>query len=615
MTDDFVYDIETYKNVFTLAAEHAEYPIKWCFEISDFRDDSRELVDWLYWLKSINARMVGFNNLGFDYPVIHLLMQMGKATPRILYDKAMSIIGSQEDENRWQHIVYPSDRHIAQLDLYKIHHFDNKARATGLKVIEFNMRSDNISDLPFPVGSTLTQEQIVKLREYNAHDVSETKKFYHQSTEMIRFREELSAKHGRDFMNHSDVKIGKEIFQMELEGNGVQCYEYGPNGRQPRQTQRTQINLAECIPSWIKFKSPEFERVRTWLASQVVTETKGVFKDLTATVGGLEFVFGTGGIHASVESKTFDANDDYTILDVDVTSLYPSIAIECELYPHHLGPTFVKTYRDLKEQRVSYKKGTAENAMLKLALNGVYGASNDKFSIFYDPLFTMRITLGGQMMLALLAEMLLTVPGLQIIQANTDGITCYLPRNQITPFDQVKGEWQALTRLTLEQVEYKRMVIRDVNNYIAVKTDGSVKRKGAYEYEMEWHQNHSGLVIPKVAEAVLVNDAPIRETVENWPDRMDFMMRAKVPRNSKLYLNYEGADYQLENTQRYYVSKGGGQLVKVMPPLAKKPGEWRRIGVESGWSVCPCNDLKQATLPIDYEYYIREVEKLCLGVM
>lgn len=612
--NDFIYDIETYPNCFTLAAEHADYPLKWCFEISDFRDDSRELVEWLYWIKSINGRLVGFNNVGFDYPVLHLLVQMGKATARILYDKAMSIIGSQENEDRWMHGVRPTDRAVEQIDLFKIHHFDNKARATGLKVIEFNMRSDNISDLPFPVGTVLTQEQIIKLRIYNAHDVSETKKFYHKSHDMIRFREELTSKHGRDFMNHSDVKIGKEIFQMELEKAGVQCYEYGPSGRQPRQTKRAQIALKDCIPDNVKLTHPEFVRIRDWMASQVITETKGVFKDLTAKVGGLEFVFGTGGIHASVDNKTFDADDEHMIMDVDVTSLYPSIAIEYGYYPEHLGPTFVPTYGGMRTDRISYAKGTAENAMLKLALNGVYGASNDQFSIFFDPLFTMRITIGGQLLIAMLAEQLIEA-NVDIIQANTDGITLYLKRCDEWYIRAICDQWMQHTRLNLEYAEYKRMVIRDVNNYIAVGVDGKVKRKGAYEHEMEWHQNHSGLVIPKVAEAVLVSDAPIRETIENWPDQMDFMMRVKVPRSSKLMLHYEGVDYPLENTQRYYVSKGGGQLVKIMPPLAKKPGEWRRIGVESGWSVCPCNDIRQATLPVDFDYYVREVEKLCLAVM
>lgn len=144
---------------------------------------------------------------------------------------------------------------------------------------------------------------------------------------------------------------------------------------------------------------------------------------------------------------------------------------------------------------------------------------------------------------------------------------------------------------------------------------GKIKRKGAYEYDMEWHQNHGALVIAKVTEKVLVEDAPIRETLESWPDKMDFMLRVKVTRGSKLVTVVDGADVPLENTQRYFVAKGGTPLFKIMPPLAKKPGVYRRIGVESGWGVCPCNNIADAVLPVDYGWYQQEIEKLCLGVM
>lgn len=605
------WDIETMPNCFTLAAEHCDYPLKWSFEISHFKDDSRELIEWLRWLVGHNAQMVGYNNVGFDYPVIHTLIQMGKATPEILYQKAMSIIHAQ-DTNRFASIVYPSDRYVEQIDLFKIAHFDNKARATSLKALEFVMKMDDIEDLPFPVGTSLTQEQIKVLKDYNAHDVTATKLFYHKMLEQIDFRAALTAKHGRDFMNHSDVKIGKEIFQMELEKVGVQCYKYGPNGREPMQTKRPVIRLAECIPNFIQFYSSEFDRVHQYLKQQVITETKGVFNDLVATVGGLDFVFGTGGIHASVENQVFEANEDYMILDVDVTSLYPSIAIEQGYYPEHLGKQFVEVYRRLRQQRVSYKKGTAENAMLKLALNGVYGASNDQFSVFFDPLFTMKVTLSGQMMLCMLAERLLCVSGLRIIQANTDGITVYVSRKSRQVVDDVCREWEKLCTLTLESVEYVKMIIADVNSYIAVKTDGSTKRKGRYEYDLDYHQNHSALVVPKVAEQVLVHGKPIRETVMNWPDKMDFMCRVKVPRSSKLYWG-EG-DTQIQNTTRYYVTTAGKPLTKVMPPLAKNPEKWRTFAIESGWQVQVCNDIKQATQPIAWEYYIREIEKLVLGM-
>lgn len=618
MTRDFIYDIETYPNVFTLSVEHADSDLQWMFEISDWRNDSQEIIQFLYWLSSSNARMVGFNNLGFDYPVIHDLIKMGKSDAKTLYEKAMAIINSQNSENRWAHQVYPSDRYVEQIDLFKIHHFDNVSRMTSLKVLEFNMRSDNIEDLPFPVGTVLTQQQCEVLKTYNKHDVAQTKKFYFETTKMIEFREELTAKYSKDFMNHNDTKIGKDFFIMKLEQSGVQCFEYGANGRQPRQSPRPQLALNDCILPWIKFDNPEFNQMLNWLKQQVITETKGVFKGLSCRVNGFEFVFGLGGIHGSIESEVIESDDEYTTQDWDVVSYYPSLAIANNFKPEHLGDTFCEIYKDLKEQRVNYKKGTTENAMLKLALNGVYGDSNNKFSVFYDPKFTMSITLNGQLLLCLLAEKLMVIDNLRLIQINTDGLTIHFKRSDQERVNKICSDWENMTKLQLEEIVYSRMFIRDVNSYIA-EYDGGVKRKGAYEYNLGWHQNASSIVVARVAEQVLLTGVPIREAVMNHPDKMDFMLRTKVPRSSKLMIVDEfGVDQQLQNTTRYYVAKGGGKLVKLMPPTPKmlKEGktEWRRIGINSGWGVQPCNDIKDQGLEIDYEYYIQETEKLVLGL-
>jgi hypothetical protein len=612
---DYIYDIETYPNVFTLAVEHAQAPICWSFEISDWRNDSRDIIAFLQFLKETDARLVGFNNLGFDYPVLHTLIRMGSSSASTLYDKAMAIIGSQDDDNKWVHTVNPSDRFVEQIDLFKIHHFDNKARATSLKVLEFNMRSDNIEDLPFPVGTVLTREQTEVLKRYNAHDVSETKKFYHQTLEMIAFREELTRKYNRDFMNHNDTKIGKDYFVMKLEEAGVSCYDYGDKGRTPRQTKRPVIHLKDAILPWISFEQPEFNRVLNWLKEQSITETKGVFTDLIARVSGFDFVFGLGGIHGSVESEVIESDDDHIIVDLDVTSYYPNLAITNGFYPAHLGRDFVSIYKHLFEQRKQYPKKSAESAMLKLALNGVFGDSNNQFSVFYDPQFTMSITLNGQLLLCLLAEGLMTIPGLRLIQVNTDGLTARVPRTHKLMVDMVRAAWQDRTGLNLEEAVYKAMMIRDVNNYIAVYEDGTTKRKGAYEWKAGWHQNAGGLVVPKVAEKVLVDGAPIRETVEQWPDIMDFMLRTKVPRSSHLAIEHPGQQPQkIQNITRYYIAKDGGRLFKWMPPLKGKQ-EWRKIGVESGWGVQVCNDIRDAgKLPVDFDYYVREVEKLCLSL-
>ena len=614
MTHDIIWDCETYPNVFTISARHAHLPLEWEFEISDWRNDSGAIIQWVHWLKFVGARMVGFNSIGFDYPILHALCRMGQANARTLYDKAQAIIESQDD-NRWMHMVKPTDRLVDQLDLFLIHHFDNRARSTSLKVLEFNMRADNISDLPFPIGTALTQDQVAVLKAYNRHDVMQTIQFYHHSTESIRFREELTARYQRDFMNHNDTKIGKDYFVMELEAAGVQCYDYGPQGRQPRQTRRPIIALKDAILPWIGFQEPEFQRVLEWLKEQTITETKGVFKNVTCTIAGFTFVFGLGGIHGSIESEVVESDSESVIVDLDVTSYYPTLAIANGFHPHHLGRTFVDIYSHLFEQRKSYPKGSPENAMLKLALNGVYGDSNNVFSVFYDPLFTMRITLNGQLLLCKLVEYILQVPEVRLIQCNTDGITVRIPRKSSYALQEACDKWQFLTRLNLEQVNYKRMCIRDVNNYLGQYENGKVKRKGAYEYEMEWHQDHSALVVPKVAEKVLLEGAPIRETVENWPDIMDFMLRVKVPRSSNLVIEYRenGTEQQfpLQNTTRYLITKTGGHLFKQMPPLKGKE-LWRQIGVEAGWKVTPCNDVSEARgARVDYSYYAEQVERLC----
>lgn len=612
LTTEVVWDIETFANVFTLTACHSEAPLWWCFEISPWRDDSRAIVEWVQWLAAHGGTMVGFNSLGFDYPVLHTLLRMGRADAPTLCAKAQAIIGAQDgDEERWMHAVKPADRIVRQVDLYKIHHFDNRARATSLKVLEFNMRADNIEELPFPVGSTLTQDQVPVLKAYNRHDVKMTRRFLTHTRDMIRFREELCVKYpDRDWINYNDTKIGKEFFTMRLEQSGVQCYTYGPEGRQPRQTRRNSIALREAILPWITFENPEFQRILNWLREQTITETKGVFKDVTARVGGIDIVFGLGGIHGSVESEVIEADAQTIIVDIDVEGYYPSTIVAQRFKPAHYPDKFCDIYAEIKEQRKLYRKGTAENAMLKLASNGVYGDSNNPFGPFYDPLMTMQTTLNGEMLLCLLAENLLKIPGLRIVQMNTDGLTVALPPQHRESLTQVVQWWEGITKLKMEYADYRRMFIRDVNSYIAQKLDGSVKRKGAYEWDREWHQDHSALVVPKVAERVLLEGAPIRETVEQWPDIMDFMLRIRVPRSS--YLCH--GDDRIQNTSRYLITKTGKPLFKWMPPLKGK-NEWRRIGVESGWNVTVCNDVREATgAQVDFDYYIREVEKLCNGL-
>jgi hypothetical protein len=465
--NDIVYDLETYPNCFLAGFKRVEDGMKWTFEVSDWVNQSKELTTFLTELRNNNYRMIGFNNIGFDYPILHMLIKMGSSSAKPLYDKAMAIIGSQYGQDRWAHGVKKNDWYVEQIDLFKIHHFDNVSKATSLKLLEFNMRMDNIEDLPFPVGQPLNQQQIKVLKEYMFHDIEATERFFFETKPMIKLREELSLKYNRDFMNHNDTKIGKDYFIMQLENSGVQCYEYGAEGRKPRQTKRPNIHLKEAILPWIHFENPEFERVVTWLRAQTITETKGVFKDLIAQVGGLDFVFGLGGIHASLNNEVIVPKDDEVLLDIDVESYYPSTAIAQRFRPAHYPELFCDIYAALKTERKKHKKGSAENAVFKLALNGVYGDTNQAFSVFYDPLMTMKITLNGQLLLCLLAERLMSLEGFRLVQVNTDGMTAIIKKNKLSEFRFIVQWWEWLTNLKMEESEYSRMFIKDVNNYLA----------------------------------------------------------------------------------------------------------------------------------------------------
>jgi hypothetical protein len=643
-TRDIIYDIECYPNIFTVVMYLPRKDRYLTFEISERRNDIERFMNTMTRIKHEKRRMVGFNNMGYDYPVMHALINFHRDYPDALWsdlckaarDKSDQIINADHFD-RFKHLIWENNQYCQQVDLFKIHHFDNVARSTSLKVLQFNMRSESIEDLPFDPNKPVDPENFDDLLSYNRHDVQETYRFYQETLEAIDFREKLSEKNGINFINANDTKIGKTIFQLELEknlGKGT-CFYYTAEGeRKPRQTKRKSVAIKDVILPGILFERKEFTMVKDWMNKQVLKDitkdvftgideedlgelihhcdtkkVKGKIKSLNCIVDGFDFVFGTGGLHGCIDSATVESCDRKVIVDLDVTSYYPSLAIVNGIYPEHLGSEFCMIYKRLKEQRMTYKKGSPENAALKLALNGVYGDSNNKFSPFYDPQYTMSITINGQLLLCLLAEKLMKIEGLEMIQANTDGVTIRIDRDRISEMEAVCKEWEKITKLELESARYRRMFIRDVNNYIAEYESGKLKRKGAYEYELDWHKNFSCLVVQKAAEAHLVRGLDIEEFIRNHDDPYDFYLRAKVPRSSRLVIRTGEEEKSLRNITRYFVSNGGGHLIKIMPPLPKKPDKEREIAVNKGWNVT-VHDVLAPLEDIDYKFYISETKKL-----
>lgn len=660
-----VYDTETYPNFFSLAACSLERDDDlFTFEISPWQDDRSLLLEWLWWASRNQIPFIGFNNLEFDYPIIHRIMQNpDECTPELIAAHANEIISGQSGPNRFAHMIWENDRLIPQIDLLKINHFDNSAKRTSLKALQFAMRSESIEDLPVAPGTYIDAEQRLALKGYGEHDATQTKKFARICRKFIDFRVSMKDKLHGDVLNFNDTKIGEQILIQRL-GDKV-CFDRSSGRKRPRQTIRTRIPLSEVIFPYVRFEEPEFKRVHQWLFNQVLEEkefgggvsTKGVFTGLKAHVGGIDFCFGLGGIHGSVERKIFHTDDEYIIIDADVASQYPSVAIVNKLYPEHIGQMFVDEYAALKQERFNYPKGTSENGALKLGLNGAYGKSNDKFSCLLDPKFTMQITVNGQLMVSMLGEWLIRrVPGLQIIQVNTDGITVRIPRTSRTAYDRTCRQWQDFTCLDLEFATYKSMWIRDVNSYIALDEKGKIKQKGAYWYPVNfpdditnssppaWHKDHSSHIVPMAACYALVHGVPVEATIRTCFDPYMFAIRGKATRGTKIYI---GDIQQQQRIIRYFVSNTGSEIYKLSPPVEnarfgafkKKNGidwfeyhkhpddvwnpdvhtknqsryEQRKISLREGWLVTECNDINRFDWSnLNYDYYITEAKKLLI---
>ena len=648
---DLVYDIESYPNLFLLGVKNTANGKKRYFECSERRNDFPALCHFIESAGKARCRMIGFRNWFYDYPLLHFLIEnnesaelkSGQGVANAAFEKTTEIIEEGSFDNQWEHCLYENRHLVKQIDLFRVHHFDNVAKATSLKMLEFNMRSDSIQELPYPPGTWLTHDQMDHVIRYNGHDLDQTHKFLNESAREIKFREELSVKYGRDFINHNDTKIGKEHFLHELRKTGIKTHYFDEKRkRQPIQTRRASIKPDEIIFPFIEFERPEFNAVLDWLRRQTITNTKGAFtrldpdglgdlanycdlkkevgmiKNLNCVVDGFKVVFGTGGIHGSIEPNIASQSNSTMIKDLDVTSYYPSIAIEHGLFPEHLTRAFVGIYAGLKLDRVHFVKGTPENKMLKLALNGVFGDTNNRYSPFFDPKYTMAITINGQLMLCMLAEKLMAVDGLELLQMNTDGLTVKMNVWDEDRVQKICDEWSALTRMDLEEALYSDMFIRDVNNYIGLYTDGEVKRKGAFEYELEWHKNHSCLVVQRAVEAYLIKGVPVERFIKNHDDVFDFMLRTKIPRTSKLTIEYGEnglmPDEELQRVTRYFVSNKGGTLIKTMPPLPKKPEKWRRISVQKGWLVTPMNEMGPVE-DLNFDYYIEQANKLISPLM
>lgn len=650
----FVYDIESYSNFWSMVllristGEYSEYRL----HLDDPEEVLQENYDRLRrtlggFISNPDVVMCSFNGISYDYPQLHFLLNKNINTPQewilAAKDKNDQLINTPF-QNRWSNIIWENDRLIKQCDMRLVHHMDNAAKMTSLKALEFEMRLESIEETPVDFNLPCPLDKADDVMHYNVIDVFATAEFTKESIAEIKFRQNLKDQYpDYDWLNFSDSKIGSLIMQIQYqdENGWKSIYETDSKDRLikdddnraiKKQSPRSKIELGNLIFDYVEFRRPEFNAILDWFKNKTIKETKGSLTQLKpkdipdnlikymehkdgklltkkkegitgvpnlhCEAHGVKYVFGTGGLHASVHKRKFEATEDMMIVDIDVQSYYPNLSTQNSVYPEHLGESFCQIYDNLFQERKKHKRGSVLNLAYKLALNSVYGNSNNKYSIFLDPKFTMTITINGQLLLCMLAEMLENIDGFQIIQANTDGITIMAKRSAKDQINDACAKWMKLTNLKLEFNKYSKILIHNVNNYIAVEEDsGKVKRKGMLcarlrrdsdegSRELGWHQDPSNLVSKEAAEKFMLYGIPIEETLTQHEDLMDFTKRAKANRSSLLVLGdpktYEvlwdfeneklickGGNEQ-QKLSRYYVSHDGDILIKYLPPIKKK---------------------------------------------
>lgn len=612
-----IYDIETLASCFT----YTDY----CIETKNIyqavlHKDRFELSSFYNHLKKIKGQ-IGFNNLEFDYPVLHYILKnynnwLNKTNEEIItliYNEAQRLIKSQNSPVKVYNAIRAKDVIIQQLDLFKIWHYNNKARMTSLKSLEISMNYPNVMDMPIHHNDiNISLEQVDGILEYNLNDVMATYEFYNKSLAKIQLRKSLKKQYNIDCLNWSDSKIGEElILKLYSKENDITPYEL-----KNLRSERLKIALKDIILDYISFNSSEFTNLLNYFKNKEITETKGSI-ECSVIYKGFKYDYGTGGIHGSVKSGIYESDNKYMIIDADVSSLYPSLAITNGFYPEHLGLSFVEIYKSIITLRLQAKK--EGNMVLsdgfKLAANSVYGKSNDKHSFLYDPKFTMAITVNGQLLLTKLAEYLTNIPESMVIQINTDGITMKIPRNHEQVYYDICKEWEKETKLQLEYVEYSKMVIGDVNNYLAVTTKGKIKNKGRFEVdkvvgsEPAYHKDNSFRIIPLALQEYFVKGVPIEDTVKNHTNIYDFCGRQKFKGEDCGFIRFINNDKITEEIQqknvRYYISNRGASFIK---NYAKGSQEI----INKGYLVTIFNKYIEKNINnynLNYEFYIKEINK------
>lgn len=588
-----IFDTEIYENYFLAAFKSIDSGRVVYVE----RTDSTELdISKLNWIIN-NFTIIGFNSWSFDLPILAIalagrsLLQIKQAVHRII------VVGENpSDVMRDYKVKRPKIDHIDLIEVAPLR--------ASLKVYAGRLHAKRMQDLPFHPDATLSEPQIAITRWYCVNDLNNTHILYDGLLENIKLREVMGAQYNLDLRSKSDAQIAEYVFSQEVEHL---------NGRRAaRPTILPGTAYAYKVPPYLNYQSELLRwaldivrRAKFVVAPHGSIEMPKEIGELKLEINGSIYRMGIGGLHSSEKKTAHVSNDKYKLFDYDVTSYYPRIILNQGLFPYHLGANFLRVYNRTVERRVGYKaKGDKVWAnALKIVVNGSYGKLGSKWSNLYAPDLLIQVTLTGQLALLLLIERL-ELAGIHVVSANTDGIVIKCPVELIHKMEEIIKWWENETRFEMERTEYAALYSRDVNNYIAIKTNGKTKTKGAYanpwnddsDRSMWLHKNPTNTICVEAVEALLTKQIPIEQTVTTCDDVRKFVSVRTVKGGA-----VKDGVYLGKSIRWYYAAGEEGEIVYASSgnKVPRSDGAKPLMDLPE---VCPSD--------IDYDWYVTEANRI-----
>jgi len=645
----WVMDYETNINCFLAVFEdHKDESNVEVFTMGPLRNDIAKLLDFFDGNMEYDEWHVSFNGLAFDAQITQhilvnrnwLLRQDGDAIGRFIYKEAQEIIGKS---NRREFQKYSEKNlSIKQIDVFKLNHWDNPAKRSSLKWIQCSMDWYNVQDMPIDHTAEINNvEDLKQMASYCRNDVASTKAIMVLAANQITLRGTLTKQYGINLYNASEPRIAKELFLYFLEKKtGISGYEL----KQLR-TYRNSIPVNDLILPYTNFDNvPKFKDLLLKFRELVIdpNNTKGGFK-YSIDYRGVKIDFGLGGVHGA-KRGIYVPPEGMTIMSSDVVSYYPNLAIKNGWSPAHLpSEAFTEQYEWFFIERKKIPKSDPRNYVYKIILNATYGLSNDNHCYLYDPQFTMRITINGQLSLMMLfTDLCENIPGAVPIMTNTDGVEIMIPDKYIDKYHEICTAWEETTSLALEHDEYQKLMVPDVNNYIGIFKDEDVtkdkfyalqkdfpdnlfkkidakysmaetKCKGRFEFkDRALHKNKSFTVVSKALYKFFVHGIQPEEYLKTNKNIFDFCGQTKARgvwkfKHSYVNSNREVETQDLQKTLRYYVSNKGTKVIK------NNTEDGRNINVEAGkWTQTIFNLYEEKSFEdydVDLTFYLFKINK------